>query len=1017
MNGPAEVTTGRIHVIVSTDTDLLALRTAIESLPDGFPAVTAATTWAPDPIGDLHGVSCVLVRLLGGRRAWPEGFDRLRTECSQRGAALLAFAGEAVPDAELTAASTVPSATVTEAFAYLVHGGPANLGNLLRFVADTVCFDGWGFEPPSPIAEHGIWCQPEPAGIGPVVGIVFYRAHLVAGNTEFVDDLCAAVRAAGGRPLALWCYTLRDRAARPIVDILASYGARALITTVLAAGGAAAAAGTPGARGGLDGEGWDVSELAELDIPVVQAPSAGRSSEDWAASDAGLGPYDVTSGVAIPELDGRIIAPAFAFSEVVDDGDQLGTSVRAYRSIPDRAARVAGLAVRLAGLRAKPPAERRVAIVLSAYPTKRSRLGNAVGLDTPASALVVLDALAAAGYLVEARPHDGDTLMAALADGLTYDADELTDDQLDLAVGRLPAREYAEWFATLPDAAREELESVWGPPPGRHRVHDGQLVFSGVELGNVVIAIQPPRGYGDDPVATRGRTPRGLELLLGCPGQRGEPLGVTPGGQAADRHVELLVGDVLGVIGHPVGQHGHEAVAVRRPRLDAVARAGERVEDDEGGSRRVEADGVPQAASLRRVGGEHDRDSPVRGWRGTQAREAQREACDPSCPVGNAPVGLDAGAELVAVVDDLAEREGRGDDASVELRNGDARGDVEGTEPRVGRRPLVARASGGGSLDDGDVQLRQLRDVPAVTFGPSWCARRAGRGGRSPCGEHRRDEDPGTVAAEQFDDRRGGPIAQRVAPDCERASPRRADRGAQVVDELGVPRDQVGSIEDDAHHRACSPPSRLPPDAVVRDRAGRLEAPSVEADGICHEAEELLEVAGTPVGQVGECLGDRGARHGRGRSQLRVEDRFPAEGQQRDPSLGALGPQAVESLRPRPATAEEAYQDAAGSVEVPDRVGYPGRRGADRTEALRQALDRSAQREQVGVRGHDHMDPTCCRRRRAHACASRRRLQPSHVRPPDVRYHRQHAERCQPQSAPCVSNHPVPASHGACVRS
>ncbi len=501
MSAPAEAKPGRIHVIVSTDTDLLALRTAVESLPVGFPAVTAATTWAPDPIGDLHDARCVLVRLLGGRRAWPEGFDRLRAECAERGVALLAFAGEAVPDAELTAASTVPSATVTEAFAYLVHGGPANLENLLRFVADTVCFDGWGFEAPSPIAEHGVWREPDLAGTGPVVGIVFYRAHLVAGNTQFVDDLCAAVSAAGGRPLALWCYTLRDRAARPIVELLARQGARALITTVLAAGGAAAAAGTTGARGGLDGEGWDVSELAELDIPVVQAPSAGRSSEEWAASDAGLGPYDVTSGVAIPELDGRIIAPAFAFSEVVDDGDQLGTSVRAYRSIPDRAARVARLAVRLAGLHAKPPAERRVAIVLSAYPTRRSRLGNAVGLDTPASALVILDALAAAGYRVTARPEDGDTLMAALADGLTYDADDLTDEQLAIAVGRLPAGDYAGWFATLPDAAREELESVWGPPPGRHRVHDGQLVFSGMELGNVVIAIQPPRGYGDDPVA------------------------------------------------------------------------------------------------------------------------------------------------------------------------------------------------------------------------------------------------------------------------------------------------------------------------------------------------------------------------------------------------------------------------------------------------------------------------------------------------------------------------------------
>jgi cobaltochelatase CobN len=493
--------TGRIHLILSTDTELLALRTAVENLPEGFPAVTAATTWSTDPIGGLEGTSCVLVRLLGGRRAWPEGFDRLRVECAEKGVALLAFAGEAVPDGELTAASTVPSATVTEAFSYLVHGGPSNLENLLRFVADTVCFEGWGFEPPAPIAQYGVWRSPDPEGTGPVVGVVFYRAHLVAGNTQFVEDLCAAIAAAGGRPLALWCYSLRDQAAGPIVELLRDHGSRSLITTVLAAGGAAAAAGTPGARGGLEGEGWDVTALAELDIPIIQAPSAGRSSEEWAASDSGLGPYDVTSGVAIPELDGRIIAPTFAFNEVVDDGDQLGTAVRAYRSIPDRVARVAGLALRFARMSATPPADRRIAIVLSAYPTRRSRLGNAVGLDTPASVLVILDALAAAGYRIEGRPADGDALMAHLADGLTYEAESLSGKELDMAVGHLDAARYREWFATLPDTARDELESQWGPAPGEHRVHDGKLVFSGVELGNVVVVIQPPRGYGDDPVA------------------------------------------------------------------------------------------------------------------------------------------------------------------------------------------------------------------------------------------------------------------------------------------------------------------------------------------------------------------------------------------------------------------------------------------------------------------------------------------------------------------------------------
>ena len=39
-----------------------------------------------------------------------------------------------------------------------------------------------------------------------------------------------------------------------------------------------------------------------------------------------------------------------------------------------------------------------IAVVLSAYPTKHSRIGNAVGLDTPASAVALLRAMREAGY-------------------------------------------------------------------------------------------------------------------------------------------------------------------------------------------------------------------------------------------------------------------------------------------------------------------------------------------------------------------------------------------------------------------------------------------------------------------------------------------------------------------------------------------------------------------------------------------------------------------------------------------
>ena len=282
-----------IWYITNVDTEVLALRTAVEALPDGFPTVRAAQPWTLDELPHLDGATCVLVRLLRGRAGWADGFDELRAACARRSIPFLAFPGEGTPDPELTQLSSVPSATVAQAFAYLVNGGPQNFEHLLRFVADTVLLEGFGFDPPVEVATHGTWRSPTPEAVAegrPVIGVVFYRAHLVAGNTTFVDDLCRGIDEAGGAPLALWAYSLRDDAAAPTVEALRSAGAEVLITTVLAAGGASAAAGTPGGPGGLDGEAWDPSTLASLDVPILQAPSSGSSQADWLASSAGLGP-------------------------------------------------------------------------------------------------------------------------------------------------------------------------------------------------------------------------------------------------------------------------------------------------------------------------------------------------------------------------------------------------------------------------------------------------------------------------------------------------------------------------------------------------------------------------------------------------------------------------------------------------------------------------------------------------------------------------------------------------------
>jgi len=457
-----------ILVLTNADTEILALRTVVEALPAGFPPVRAASPTHLVEAPSLDGVTMVLVRLLGGRRAWEPQFDELRRRCQDGGIPLLAFGGESAVDAELTALSTAPATTVATAFEYLAHGGLANTEQLLRYVA------GFPHKPPVAVAAYGVLGQRERNPAKPTVGVVFYRAHVLAGNTGFIEDLCAAIEARGANALPVWCYSLRADPA--VFDLLA--GVDALVTTVLA-------------MGTSDGDDWDASALAALDVPVLQAVAATQPADAWAAGAAGLTPIDVAMSVAIPEFDGRIIGVPFSFKELVDDGDELGAPVYAYRTVADRVERIAGLATRLAVLRRVPNEEKRVAVVLSAYPTKKSRIGNAVGLDTPASVIDLLHAMRAAGYRVDRIPPDGDALMAELADAYPVPRNP-TDDQ---CCGRWPVADYAEAFAAFPSDFQDKVLEAWGP------VEDDELAFAGLDLGGVVVAIQPARGFGDNPIA------------------------------------------------------------------------------------------------------------------------------------------------------------------------------------------------------------------------------------------------------------------------------------------------------------------------------------------------------------------------------------------------------------------------------------------------------------------------------------------------------------------------------------
>ncbi|HZC18711.1 MAG TPA: cobaltochelatase subunit CobN, partial [Rubrobacteraceae bacterium] len=364
-----EPMTDRLVFLTTADTEILAAAKAGESLPEGFPEVLCANpTKLEDPPAffkeALPGAGAVVVRLLGGRRAWPGGFEELVGTCEELEVPLLAFGGESEPDAELTALSTVPSGAIAEAFEYLRHGGVRNTENLFRFVADTVLFEGYGFEPAVELPELGVYHPRLPEGSPledllashdaerPTVGIIFYRAHWMGGNTAFIDTLVGALEDGGVNALPVYCYSLRaDNGEAGEVPALEMLKGRVdcLVTTVLASGGSNAAdarqEGSP--EGWLE---WEVPALDSLGVPVVQGICSTSSREAWLSSEAGLSPLDTAWQVAIPEFDGRVIGVPFSFKERVATDSTVGAPLTLYKADPERTKRLAGLAARFARL-------------------------------------------------------------------------------------------------------------------------------------------------------------------------------------------------------------------------------------------------------------------------------------------------------------------------------------------------------------------------------------------------------------------------------------------------------------------------------------------------------------------------------------------------------------------------------------------------------------------------------------------------------------------------------------------
>ncbi|MCY1273915.1 cobaltochelatase, CobN subunit [compost metagenome] len=443
----------------------------------------------------LQHARLIVIDHLGGESYWPYGTEQLVALCRRRGIALAMFSGDMSEDPNLTALSTVAPAVCHQLWRYLREGGPGNARELYRFIGAQFFGLAADVLPPRPLPPFALFHPQRDLAVledwqaqwladAPCVAVLFYRAHLQAGNTQVFAALCDSLLARGLNPLPIALLSLKDAQCLSALRQLCTAQRVALILNTTAF--AAATMDDPGDHALVD------------DIPVLQVVLSGGNEASWRADAHGLQPRDMAMHVALPEVDGRIISRAISFKGLGQRCERTQSDVVEYQPEPGRIAFVSELAQRWCRLRGLANADKRLALVLANYPTREGRIGNGVGLDTPASLIGILRRLAAEGYRVEDVPADGDALMRQLQQGVTNDPEQWA---LRPARQSLALADYLAFFATLPEANRSAIVARWGAPEADPMLRQGRFMIAGLRLGNVFVGIQPARGYQLDALA------------------------------------------------------------------------------------------------------------------------------------------------------------------------------------------------------------------------------------------------------------------------------------------------------------------------------------------------------------------------------------------------------------------------------------------------------------------------------------------------------------------------------------
>ncbi|WP_420861482.1 cobaltochelatase subunit CobN [Algirhabdus cladophorae] len=505
--------------ISAADTELAALSEARQDM-DAAPSLRLANMGhLQHPMSvDLHIEACasqsklVIARVLGGSGYWRYGSEQYAAHMHAAGIPLALLPGDDKPDDDLRRLSTVSDADYDALWSYMIEGGPENATNFLHY-AQFILGASDKPDPAKPLLRAGVYwpgaglsdistAQAAWTADAPVVPIIFYRALVQGAGLNPINRLTKTLLRAGLNPLPIFVASLKDPVSQATLDSLFAAAPPSVILNCTSF-----AVGSP--HQGDDSPTNPLTMASANQSPIFQVVLSGSAEAAWEDNINGLSGRDIAMNVALPEVDGRILSRAISFKDEAYFDEATECAIASYRGRGDRIQFVTDLTAKWAKLRHTALKDRKVALILANYPNKDGRLANGVGLDTPAATIHVLNELTQAGYSTQNLPPDTQALMDQIMAGPT---NWLTDRAQKTGGETLPLDIYKKHFDALPWDVKQQITDRWGQPEddpfffqeilAPQAAATGGFKLSIHSFGNVIVGLQPARGYNIDPTDT-----------------------------------------------------------------------------------------------------------------------------------------------------------------------------------------------------------------------------------------------------------------------------------------------------------------------------------------------------------------------------------------------------------------------------------------------------------------------------------------------------------------------------------